>query len=554
MSEEEAKENPYFNEWLKNAKANLSEDKFAMFSSLIEYPLPSTGVVDSIKDQYAKFFEAKDQYFDIITKDESLKKELKSYLTSIGEEKFWREQALDLMFSSVNSIVLVNLPVFDNDENTTKPFFEIVEIDIVHDVKTENKKLEYLIYRHEKKGEKQYYVVVDSNYYRMYWQDGEKVQMESESLHGLGEVPANFLFQEPLTNTNDIVKRSGISSVLGNLDTFVRKYTSKEYLDLYNSFPIYWKYEEDEDDEFFTTTVKEAIEDTINNPIEVERIAAGLLDERKKKNRLLGAGTVISVPAPADNTEPDLRDPVGIISPDKTSLDYNTSEVERLEDRIYRKATGRPQEKEIADRPVASQIQSQYEGERNVLLWLSSQFSFSREWLVGTICRMYSDQEVTVTADFGSEFFIEDEKSVLENFKLYKEAGASQGAIGMRNDSFIQVSTKGKPVERERLQILKHLEPMPTLSLSEAIEYATSDFIDFKQLDLKINFSERVDKFERENGSIIAYKQTEPFGKKIDAIKSILYSYGKDKKFDNGLGSNKSMGQLGQGAKTNVTK
>jgi hypothetical protein len=554
MSEDEAKENPYFNEWLTNAKANLSDDKFAMFKSLIEYPLPSIGVVDSIKDQYAKFFEAKDQYFDIITKDESLKKDLKGYLNSIGEEKFWKEQALDLMFSDVNAILLVNLPVIDS-ENATKPFFEVLKMDIVHDVKTENKKLDYLIYKLKKVEDKQYFVVVDSTYYRIYWQDGDKVQMDSESYHGLGEVPANFLFQEPLTNTNDIVKRSGISSVLGNLDTFVRKYTSKEYLDLYNSFPIYWKYEEDEDDEFFTTTVKEAIEDTINNPIEVERIAAGLLEAKKKKNRLLGAGTVISVPAPADNTEPDLRDPVGIISPDKTSLDYNTSEVERLEDRIYRKATGRPQEKEIADRPVASQIQSQYEGERNVLLWLSSQFSYSREWLVGTICRMYSDQEVTVTADFGSEFFIEDEKSVLENFKLYKEAGASQGAIGMRNDSFIQVSTKGKPVERERLQILKHLEPMPTLSLAEAIEYATNDFIDFKQLDLKINFSERIDKFERQYGSIIAYKQTEDFSKKIDAIKSILYSYGKEKKFDNGLGSSKpAMGQSGQGTKVQSTK
>jgi len=196
-------------------------------------------------------------------------------------------------------------------------------------------------------------------------------------------------------------------------------------------------------------------------------------------------------------------------------------------------------EKEIAQRPVASQIQSQYEGERNVLLWVANQFSTSRKWLTEALCSLKIGQQVSCTASFGSEFFIEDERSVLENFKLYKEAGASQGSVLMRNKSLIQASTKGKPSERERLEMLEHLEPLPTLDLATAQLWTQAEMIEFKQWDLKLNFAERINKFERENGSILSFELQLEFKERINKIKSILYSYGKDKKFSNGLGSNK---------------
>ena len=531
MSEVELRDNPYTSLWLKNVEQNLVEKKFETFKSLIEYPLPSTSVVDSIKDQYAKVFEAKDSYFDINTeKDKKL--ELKVFLEKTGEPYFWQEEALDLLFTDVNTLIMVDMPPIGQQGD---PYFYKIGIEQIHDLEVTGKQLSYVIIRSEKVENKQYFVVVDDQFYYKYSQEGEIIIKESEAKHGLGSVPCNFLFFESLSS-NLIVKRSGISSVLGALDTFVRKYTSKEHLDLYNSFPIYWKYEEDSSDEYDRDTI---IGDYVDSGLSTADAIALYEKKASSKNPMIGAGTVIEVPTPSDNTEPDLRDPVGIISPDTNSLDYNTKEIERLEDRIYRKATGRPQEKEIADRPVASQIQSQYEGERNVLLWLANQLSVSRKWLTETLCSLKEGNAVVCTASFGSEFFIEDERSVLENFKLYKEAGASQGSVLMRNKSLIQASTKGKPSERERLELLEHLEPLPTMDLVAAQELVLADLVEFKEWDLKVNFAERINKFERENGSILAYGLDKSFEKRINDIKSKLYSYGKSKKFDNGLGSTK---------------
>ena len=531
MSETDLAENPYSRDWFKGVEKNLIDRKFDTFKSLIEYPLPSTSVVDSIKDQYAKVFEAKDSYFDINTKDNKL--ELKQFLDKSGEPDFWTDRALDLLFTDVNTLIMVDMPPVGEEG---EPFFYTIGVERVHDLQVNGKELDFAIILGEKVEKIQYYLVCDAANYYKYAQEGEKIGLVQVAPHGLGKSPCNFLFFEPLSNSNDIVKRSGISSVLGTLDTYVRKYTSKEHLDLYNSFPIYWKYEENSDDEYDRQTIIENYISAGKTLLEAEDMYADF-EKKNRKNPMIGAGTVIEVPPPSDNTEPDLRDPVGVISPDVASLDYNTSEVERLEDRIYRKATGRPQEKEIAQRPVASQIQSQYEGERNVLLWIANQFSVSRKWLTEALCSLKKGERVYCTASFGSEFFIEDEKSVLENFKLYKEAGASQGSVLMRNKSLIQASTKGKPSERERLEILEHLEPLPTLDLVTAQLWVTSELIEFKEWDLKVNFAERVNKFERENGSILSFQLEKDFNQRIKAIKSILYSYGKDKKFNNGLGS-----------------
>lgn len=546
MSETELKENPYASIWFSGVERNLIDRKFETFKSLIEYPLPSTSVVDSIKDQYAKVFEAKDSYFDITTKDNKI--ELKQFLDRVKEPEFWTERALDLLFTEVNSLVMVDLPPVGVKGD---PFFYTINIEKLHDTEVNGKELEFAIIKGEKVEKKQYYLVCDSEYYYKYSEEGEIVERVQEAPHKLGKCPCNFLFFEPLSSTNEIVKRSGISSVLGTLDTYVRKYTSKEHLDLYNSFPIYWKYEESSDDEYDRQTIIDDYVASGKNLDEAIRLYDNYV-KRNTKNPMIGAGTVIEVPTPNDNTEPDLRDPIGVISPDVSSLDYNTSEVERLEDRIYRKATGRPQEKEIAQRPVASQIQSQYEGERNVLLWVANQFSTSRKWLTEALCSLKIGQQVSCTASFGSEFFIEDERSVLENFKLYKEAGASQGSVLMRNKSLIQASTKGKPSERERLEMLEHLEPLPTLDLATAQLWTLAEMIEFKQWDLKLNFAERINKFERENGSILSFglEDNLEFKERINKIKSILYSYGKDKKFSNGLGSNKptvSIGATNQG-------
>ena len=542
----------YKRDFFAKIESLLVSDKYDNFKELIQYPFPTTSIVDSIKDQYSKVFEAKDSFFEIGIKDEGKKVKFKALLSSLKEEEFWQKKAFECLFGDVNSLI-----VLDRPENGGNPYFYIANAESIHDISIKSDSIEYVILEEEvmevvdgKEVKVEYYLYIDNEKYVKYKEVegdyGKEYIFISEIPHSLGETPANFIYQENLYNSQSIVKRSAITSVLGLLDEYLIKYTSKQFLDLYNAYPIYWKYAEDTDDETTDTVIREDLmsmdggEDLIING-SYDKMIAGL--KGKKKQKLLGAGTVMEIDAPIDNTEPDLRNPIGIVSPDTSSLEYNVKEIDRLEQKIYMKATGRPEMQTIADRPINSQIQSQYEGERNVLLWVASQLSTSRTWLLNSLAKMYTGEQADCTAYFGTEYFIEDEKSVIQNLRDYKDAGASQSQIWLRNKSLMQVSTKGKKNERAKLEMLEQLEPLYNLSIDKVAELATKDLVEFKDFDLKLNFPERINKFERENGSILSYQISNPnFGERINAIKSILYSYGKTKKFNNGQGSNTGIG------------
>ena len=528
-------------------KSLLVEEKFENFKQLIQYPFPTTSIVDAIKDQYSKVFEAKDSFLEIDIKDVSKKAEFNQLLIELDEEGFWRKEAFDSLFGDVNSII-----VLDRTKEDGKPYFFTVEIDDVHDISVKNNKIDYVIIEEEetvikdgKEVELEYYIFIDQFRYVKYLEqesgNGIEYVFVDEVLHSLGETPANFIFHENLIGKDGIVKRSAITSVIGLLDEYLFKYTSKQYLDLYNAYPIYWQYTEDTDDDTEESILREDIM-SMNGGVDL--IASGglgkIIENQKlrKKQKLLGPGTIKQIDAPSDNTEPDLREPFGFVSPDVPSLDYNVKEIDRLESKIYMKATGRPEQQQIADRPVNSQIQSQYEGERNVLLWVASQLSESRTWLMNCLVKMVTNNpKPNCICYFGTEYFIEDEASVIKNLNDYKNAGASQSQIWLRNKSLMQVSTKGKNSERDRLLMFEQLEPLYNLSLDKATELVQADLIEFKDFDLKVNFAERINKFEREYGSILSYEIGKSYNERINAIKSKLYQYGTTKKFNNGQGS-----------------
>ena len=537
----------YKRDYLAKIQSLLVAEKFDNFKELIQYPFPTTSIIDAIKDQYSKVFEAKDSFFEIDIKDIGKKRAFNQLLVELDEEGFWQKEAFDSLFGDINSVIIL-----DRSENGGNPYFFTVEVDDIHDILVKKDKIEYIVIEEEeekiidgKEVEIEYYIFIDKTRYVKFQEietpQGKDYILVSEVTHTLGETPANFLFHENLLGKDGIVKRSAITSVLGLLDEYLFKYTSKQYLDLYNSYPIYWQYTEDSDDETDETVYRD---DVLSMDGGVELVANGGLGKiiesikGRKKQKLLGAGTIKQIDAPSDNTEPDLREPFGFVSPDVPSLEYNVKEIERLESKIYMKATGRPEQQQIADRPVNSQIQSQYEGERNVLLWTASQLSQSRTWLLNCLVKMYTGQPTAeCIAYFGTEYFIEDEASVIKNLNDYKDAGASQSQIWLRNKSLMQVSTKGKSSERDKLLMLEQLEPLYNISLDKATELVVADLVEFKDFDLKVNFAERINKFEREFGSILSYELSKTLDERVNLIKQQLYKYGTTKKFNNGQGS-----------------
>lgn len=533
----------YLEQFIKNLiEPFLTEEKVTRFKQAMPVPLPTTGIIDEIKDQYAKVFEAKDKFFNIERVDETEKKQVEALLMSLKEESFWQDTAFDTLFSAVNTLIVIDRP-----EDGGDPYFYLMDFSSVHDIGLDKfgKNIEYIIQR-ESSTE---FLIIDSEKFARYEKtdDAANPFVEIQSVpHFFGSVPANFLWQDSLKDP--LVKRSACTSILGLLDDYVVQSVNKKNLDFLNAYPIMWKYEDDDDDDFLKETITNELSERVQGetilPLnsDVNAVYADL--RKKRKSKMGGPGVIVSVPAPMDNTEADLRDPIGFISPPIEALRYNSTELDSLGNKIYVKATGRPEHKDVADRPVNGQIQSQYEGERNVLLWVSYQLSTTRSWLVSALGKMLLGKDIACTADFGSEFFIEDERAVIENLREYRLAGASQAQIAFRTDSLRQVSTKGKRSQFQRLEIMSHLEPLSNQTLEIVSGMAEKGLVDFKDFDLKNHFPERIAKFERENGSILIYRQSDKitFKELIEDIKQKLYTYGSDTKFDNGFDSKEPIG------------
>jgi hypothetical protein len=86
-----------------------------------------------------------------------------------------------------------------------------------------------------------------------------------------------------------------------------------------------------------------------------------------KSKRISGAGSFVEVPAPQDSTEPDLRNPVQMLTVDRGSLDYNVEESQRLAAEIFTGVTG-VQGEAINNQAVnEKQVFAGLESETNVL-------------------------------------------------------------------------------------------------------------------------------------------------------------------------------------------
>ena len=86
----------YKRDFFAKIESLLVSDKYDNFKELIQYPFPTTSIVDSIKDQYSKVFEAKDSFFEIGIKDEGKKVKFKALLSSLKEEEFWQKRLLNV--------------------------------------------------------------------------------------------------------------------------------------------------------------------------------------------------------------------------------------------------------------------------------------------------------------------------------------------------------------------------------------------------------------------------------------------------------------------------
>lgn len=517
-------------EFLRYVESLLPPDKFSTFKELLRFPLATNNITAICFEKLSKIFDGRNLAFNYQFSSTELNDDWEWYRqTHLHEPNVWRGTAWEWFKTDCNSIIVCDLPrEQDPTDRYPEPYFYFLRIEDVIDFKAhENGEMEYLIFK--QKGDR--IAVIDDESYRVYTTDkGNLGRLLQNAPHDLGYCPARFFVSAPLSLSDPDVKKSPLSKELAKLDEFLFKDTSKQHLDLYGSYPIYWAFEQDCDyqDEQGNYCSHGYLKDKNGYNIMLN----GLPQECPKcsRHKLTGAGTLLQVPIPSETEgQPDLRDPVGIKTVDKKSLDWNVEEVKRLKDEIITSVVGLDTNLLNETAVNESQVNAQFESQGTILKDVKITFETAQKFVDDTCCRLRygADRYFGCSISYGTDFFTQTVETLSKLYKQRKEAGASVAELDALRKSIIETEHKTNPIELQRAIILNDVEPLRLQSLKEARELLSDGVIDPVTFMAKLNFASYIDRFERENMNVIEFASAIPYERKVRILTDKIRDYAK---------------------------
>lgn len=513
----------------------LPHDKFVVFKTLFRYPVKTNEITEVCFDKLSRIFEGRNPAFNYLFATSEARDDWENYRQAVlNEPVVWQTKGWEFFKSEINSVLIVDMPREQTSE-TPEPYFYWLPIDdvLTYDADPTTGQMRYLVFK--RKGQ---IIVIDDMSYRV-WEDKKDTGIPEgepilETLHDLGYCPARFFWDESISLDDPDVKESPISCVLESLDWFEFFHISKRQLDLMGAYPILSGYEQNCD---FTNAENGDYCDGgfLKNKQGYYKLdMAGTLMRCPKcgNKRIVGAGSFVEIPVPnGGENQPDLRNPVQMLSVDKASLDYNVSEEKRLREDIISSVVG--QAEIITNREAFNeqQVQANYENVTTILRRVKRGFENAQTWVDSTICRLrYGEQFISAKIDYGTDFFLASVDELWEKYKKAKESGASESELDMLQNSIMETEYRNDPTQLRRMKILADLEPYRHMTRKEAIEMREKNLISDSDLRIKLNFSNFVNRFERENTNILDFGTEIQYAKKIDKIMAEFERYANEQR------------------------
>ena len=516
-----------FLDWVKQL---LPKDKFNVFLQLFRFPLPTPAVVEDVYRELERVFYSRNSSSSYQFTDPEFAEDWAQYKkNNLNEPDIWKTIGWKKMQVSPNSILVIDIPRIQKAARP-EPYFYWLEISAVIDYQTsglDENLFDWLIFKQPGNT----IAVFDDTYIRVY-QLNEKNEIQSlisEAKHDLGYCPARFFWSTPLNEKNKDLKKNPIAKELSNLDWYLFFSLSKRHLDLYAPYPIYSAYEADCNFENNETgdycdggfLRNAAGEYKILNDGTVEKCPCC------SEKRIAGPGSFLEVPIPNQSEGiADMRNPIQITTIDKDSLDYNVNECTRLKNDIIISIVGSGgtvSEKEAINE---TQVTANFESKTSVLNALKTNFELAQKFVEETICKLrYGDAFISSSVNWGTEFYVFTVAELYVKYKQAKDNGASNFELDAIAQQILEVEYRNNPLVLQRMFILKQIEPYPHKTLDEVLKLYEKGLLDENQVKLKINFSNLVEKFERENINIIEFASNKPMRDKINIINKKLLEY-----------------------------
>lgn len=504
----------------------LPHDKFKLFKELFRYPVKTNEITAICFDKLSRIFDGRNPAYNYQFTDTEALNDWEEYrLQYLNEPMVWQTRGWEYFQTEINSVLVVDLPQEQRSE-LPMPYFYWLPIERVLAYKSDRDKgvLEYIIFR--QKGDR--IVVMDDERYRVFRNDYDQLgELLSEAPHDLGYCPARFFWNTPINLREPDVKASPLTKELDALDWYLFYAISKRHLDMYGSYPIYSGYEKACD--FSNSETGDYCDGGFLKNRQGHYLfdSAGLLLRCPKcgEKRIAGVGTFVEVPVPGEN-QPDLRNPVQMLTVDKQSLDYNVEESERQKAEIINSVVG--QAEEITQREAFNeqQIKAAFESQTTVLSRVKKGFEEAQSFVDETVCRLrYGDRFISAKVNYGTEFYIYDLSELRNRYKTAKESGASENELDSMQKQIIETEYRNNPTQLRRMLMLAEIEPYAHMTRDEVLALNGKNLISAEDLQLKLNFSNYIRRFERENMNVLEFGRDIDYDRKIGIITDKLREY-----------------------------
>ena len=506
------------NDFFAFAHNLLPRDKEKMFKTLFRFPVKTNEVTSICFDKLSRIFEGKNPIYSYQFSNSEYKDDFAWYRSEkLDEPRIWQTKGWEFFKTEINSVLIVDLPR-EQESDLPEPYFYWLPISDIISYKAERKngQMEWIIFRQGRDR----ICVIDDTSYRVFKGETNIESLEHESFHDLGFCPARFFWNESISLEAPDVKLSPITKVLDSLDWYLFYAISKRHLDLYGSYPIYSGYAQD---------------CNFHNDESGEYCDGGFLKDKQGRNlfdsagilmpcpkcgqkRIIGAGSFVEVPIPEPG-QPDLKNPIQILSVDRNSLDYNKGELERLKTEIVTSVVGTNEEITTRDALNEQQILANFESQTTVLNRVKKGFEEAMAWVDSVVCRLrYGEGFISACINLGTDFYLYNVSELRAEYKAAKESGSSEAELDALQKKIIETEYRNDREQLQRMMLFADLEPYKHLTRDEVRGLYEKGLVTKEEYLIKLDFSNLVNRFERENMNIVEFASSVPYSRKIEII------------------------------------
>lgn len=525
MDDTELMNECYWNELQQKLKIR-SDKKFERICQFFRFPLPVVQITDSILNDYFKMFDGKNRFFDVnAQRDVDV---LKQWIQNANLEKWIEKESVDVLTNKPCSIVVV-----DREQNGTPYLLNIDSKRLIDCRVNDDDEIEYIVFIHsilkDEKGKTEtLFSVYDSEQYMVFskHQDSENINTEKIVKHKLGYCPARFFVSTKTNDQNEFKRRVAFGQSLANLEDWTYFDLFRNYVDHYVPFPV----TEAPIKKCANQKCKNGMvgeEEIVDHATNKTRIKWSKCPVCKNKDMgsLIAPGTHIGIKLQGTKDREDGSGKFKMHFPETEKMKYVPEKLDDLELEIRYKTVGL--NNLIENESINEmQVKGSFTSMESVMLRNKKELDKLYKWIVKTVGGLYYENvSLHVEANFGTEFYLIDEKDLQKKFENAKKIGLPKSEQVLIYEQLIETKYQGNPMKLQRQQMLLHLDPLPLYSESETIDMFQKKVINYKTLNFKINFYKFVKRFEDENTVLTEFGINLPMAERIKIILETLTTF-----------------------------